>query len=180
MEADWEIEIGGDAPVIDADWPGFVDLRISPERVNKIAETHLQPGLAEALTRLNAADSSVWTCKTDVFAPERADPDELDARPDAATHAVACYLDLLMRSDQAWNLPSEAEHACKQLCARLRAIQLQRCRVDFVVRRAVVAGVNELGATVYLTACGRTLMDAKSRLGECLSAFSEVVVDQMQ
>ena len=26
MEADWELEIGGDAPVIEADWPGFVDL----------------------------------------------------------------------------------------------------------------------------------------------------------
>jgi hypothetical protein len=30
MEADWEFEVGGDAPVIDALWPGFVDLRLSP------------------------------------------------------------------------------------------------------------------------------------------------------
>ena len=30
MEADWEFEVGGDAPVIDACWPGFVDLRRIP------------------------------------------------------------------------------------------------------------------------------------------------------
>jgi hypothetical protein len=28
LEADWEFEVGGDAPVIDALWPGFVDLRL--------------------------------------------------------------------------------------------------------------------------------------------------------
>ena len=27
MEADWEVEVGGGAPVIEAFWPGFVDLR---------------------------------------------------------------------------------------------------------------------------------------------------------
>ena len=30
MEADWELEIGGDAPVIEAHWTGFVDLRADP------------------------------------------------------------------------------------------------------------------------------------------------------
>ncbi len=32
MEADWEFEVGGDAPVIEAHWPGFVDLRQNPEQ----------------------------------------------------------------------------------------------------------------------------------------------------
>ena len=175
MEADWEIEIGGDAPVIDADWPEFVDLGRSPARVSEIAEARLQPGLAEALVRLNAAPSPVRTCKTDVFVPEQVDPDELDAPHETANHAVACYIDLLMRSDQVWNTPPEAERACKQLCTRLRAIPLRRCRVDLVIRRAIVAGANDLGVTVYLTACGQTLMDAKTRLQECLSAFADAV-----
>ena len=175
MEADWEIEIGGDAPVIDADWPEFVDLRRSPARVSEIAEARLQPGLAEALVRMNAAASPVRTCKTDVFVPERVDPDELDAPHETANHAVACYIDLLMRSDQVWNTPPEAERACKQLCTRLHAIPLRRCRVDLVIRRAIVADANDLGVTVYLTACGQTLMDAKTRLQECLSAFADAV-----
>jgi hypothetical protein len=180
MESDWEIEIGGDAPVIDADWPGFVDLRVSPARVNELPETLWQGGLAEALVRLNASGSPVWTCKTDVFVPERVDPDELDAPHDAATQAVSCYIDLLMRSDQAWNLPSDAEQACRNFCALLREIRLQCCRVDFVIRKAVFEGATDLGATVYLTGCGRTLMDAETRLGECLAVFSGVIALRAQ
>ena len=36
MEADWEVEVGGGAPVIEALWPGFVDLRSNPERSGEI------------------------------------------------------------------------------------------------------------------------------------------------
>ena len=38
MEADWEFEIASDAPVIDAAWTGFVDLKLQPERVTEISE----------------------------------------------------------------------------------------------------------------------------------------------
>ena len=38
MEADWEIEVGGKAPVIEARWPGFVDLRLHPERASQFPE----------------------------------------------------------------------------------------------------------------------------------------------
>jgi hypothetical protein len=38
MEADWEFEVGGDAPVIEAPWPGFVDLRLHPERAWQLSE----------------------------------------------------------------------------------------------------------------------------------------------
>jgi hypothetical protein len=174
MEADWEIEIGGDAPVIDADWLGFVDLRVLPARVNAIAETRQQPGLAQALVRLNADDSPVWTCKTDVFVPERVDPDELDAPHDEAAHAVACYIDLLMRGT-AWKLIL-AEGACRLWRSRLRKISLQCCRVDLVIRRAHMEGGDDLGVTAYLTACGQTIVAAKSKLEQCLKAFGEVIV----
>ena len=54
MEADWEVEIGGDAPVIDAQWPGLVDLRANPERVCEIAEASAFPPLADLLLALNS------------------------------------------------------------------------------------------------------------------------------
>ncbi len=38
MEVDWEVEVGGGAPVIEALWMGFVDLRRNPERLGEIAE----------------------------------------------------------------------------------------------------------------------------------------------
>jgi hypothetical protein len=177
MEADWEFEIGGDAPVIEAHWTGFVDLRVDPRRAFDLAEARQLPGLADALARLNAMNSPVWTSKTDVFEPGQIDPDELDAASAEGAHAVACYVDLLNRGDQGWKLPFEAEEACMELNARLRGIPLRRCRVDLVVRRTDVEA-NDLGMTAYFTACGQTESDAKSRLAECLSLFSEAIVLQ--
>jgi hypothetical protein len=69
MEADWEFEVEGEtaaaeapipeAPIIDACWPGFVDLRRNPERAWDLPEARQLPALAEALARLNAAASPV-------------------------------------------------------------------------------------------------------------------------
>lgn len=181
MEADWEFEIGGNAPVIAARWPGFVDLRANPNRAGDLTEASRLPGLADALMRLNALNSPVWTSKTDVFVPGRIDPDELDARGAEGSYAIACYVDLLMRSDQQRDLPFKVELTCRELCARLRDIPLRRCRVDLVVRRAhIEPDLNDLGVTVYLTACGQTESEATSRLAECLWAFSEAMVPAQQ
>jgi len=176
MEADWEFEVGGDAPVIEAYWAGFVNLRDEPWRVGEIAETHMLPGLAEALLRLNVAGSPVWTCKTDVLVPEQVDPDELGASSEEANFAIACYIDILMRSDQIWNLPGKAEQRCRELCARIKQIPLRCCRVDMVIRRARIADADSFGATVYFTACGRTSSEARERLGECLAAVAQSIV----
>ena len=176
MEADWEFEIGGDAPVIEGYWSGFVDLRAYPERTVELSECRELWGLSEALIKLNAPQSSFWTSKTDVFTPERVDPDEMNASMDETVYTVACYIDLLPSGDQRWDSPFKAEQVCKRFCAGLRASVLRCCRVDVVVRNAVVADVNDLGATVYFTACGSTQADAKNRLGESLAAFTEVVV----
>jgi hypothetical protein len=179
MEADWEFEVGGDAPIIEAHWAGFVDLRLEPNRATGLEEAPRLPGLAEALARLNATNSPVWTCKTDVFVPDQIDPDELDAKGEEATHSIACYVDLLTRSDQQWNIPFKAERSCKELCAQLRNIPLRCCRIDLVVRRAYIEpDLNDLGVTAYFTACGSTENGAKIRLAACLSLFAGLVVPE--
>lgn len=175
MEADWEFDVGGDAPVIEAYWSGFVDLRSEPERVSELIECCELPALADALIRLNGADSPVWTSKTDVFTPDHIDPDEMSATPKEAVHSVACYIDLLLRNP-IWDSAAAAERDCKNFCAKLRSTTLRCCRADIVVRTALVADKNGLGATVYLTACGPTLLDANVRLGEALAAFAELFV----
>lgn len=175
MEADWEFEVGGDSPVIEAYWSSFIDLRAHPERVSELTECRELPGLADVLVRLNAADSPVWTSKTDVFTPERIDPDEMEASREDAGHAISCYVDMLLRSPHIWTSPSAAKLACETLCAKLGAKPLACCRVDVIVRRVLLADANDLGATVYFTACGPTLANARGRLGKCLAAFTEVV-----
>ena len=106
MEADWEVEIGGGAPIIDACWDGFVDLRFDPrtrlgaflKQAQDLPESANLPTLAEALVRLNSPRSPVWTSKCDVWPVLDAadiDADELDAPQEDAIVAWACYIDLV-------------------------------------------------------------------------------------
>jgi hypothetical protein len=184
LQADWEFEVGGDAPVIDALWPGFVDLRVSPERASDLPEAGQLPGLAAALARLNSKASPVWTSKCDfwpVLEREEFDADELDAPSGCSTFAVCCYIDILPRRDHAWPLPQPAEAACRLFCGRLGSVPLRCCRVDFIVRRAVMAlncvdwGPMDLGMTAYITACGPTSAEAARTLEQALIAFADAL-----
>src|SRR5437868_6718061 len=134
MEADWEIEIGSDAPVIEARWAGFIDLRAEPGRVGELAECNQLSGLADALVQLNAKRSPVWTSKCDVFDPnlidvnnpnKSIDPDEFNSLPQEAQHAVAVYIDVVARDSLRWQLPSDAERDCRTACDQLRQIPLR-------------------------------------------------------
>ena len=172
MEADWEVEIGGQAPVIQTAWAGFIDLRLAPDRARQLWEVAHLPALADALLRLNSPSSPVWTSKCDVWRPDTFDPDELDAPSGERSRAVACYIDLLPLPDQPWPDPMHAAAACKTLCARLRAVALRCCRVDLIVRQAYIAPDSpDLGVTAYFTACGSTSTDAAAALSSALGAF---------
>ncbi len=177
MEADWEIEIGGNAPVIDALWEGFVDLRREPERAQKLSETSGVPGLADALARLNSPSSPCWTSKCDVWQADAFDVDELDAPLGTGTLALACYIDLLPSSDQEWPAPEAAVAACRWLCASLREYRLRSCRIDLIIREArLVQETAKLGITVYLTSCGSTYSDAAATLDQALDHFVSAVL----
>jgi hypothetical protein len=168
--------------VIEAQWPGFVDLRLHPEQALQLPEAAQLPALAEALANLNALASPFWTSKCDLWQVvdlAEFDPDELDAPPSCSAHAIACYIDLLPKGGRQWTLPAEAAAACKRVCSLLRAVPLRCCRVDLVVRRALIApGQKELGITAYLTACGPSSAEAAQTLEVALAAFARVLRGQ--
>jgi hypothetical protein len=185
MEADWEFEMGADAavgvaaPVIEAHWLGFVDLRLAPACALDLPETVEFPALGEALAKLNSADSPVWTSKCDLWEhlqPDEFDPDELAAPPGCAAHAMGCYIDLLPKNDQQWPFPAMAAADCKRVCSLLRAIPLRCCRADLVIRRAFITpDLMELGITVYVTSCGESLAEAARTFQAALAAFTDVL-----
>lgn len=176
MEADWEVEIGREAPVIDAAWPGLIDLRADPNRIHEIAEAALLPGLAQALLMLNAPRSPVWTSKCDLWEPPDFDPDEMEADRAQAKQALACYLDLLPRGASQWTSPEMTVAACKSWCRALHSIALPNCRADFIVRRAcITANCESLGVTAYVTACGAELPSAQRALTAALVIAAETV-----
>jgi hypothetical protein len=180
LEADWEVEIGGGAPVIEGRWQGFVDLQRFPRRVRQLVEIHELPGLADALKRLNGHSSLVWTSKCDVFGNvgrDEFDRDELDAPPGCDRYATALYIDLLPKSDEPWHTREKAVAACKRICNQLHEVGLRCCRVDMVLRRAhITRYAKELGITAYLTACGISTAQAKAVLSLALDAFADAVV----
>ena len=170
------------APVIEAHWEGFVDLQRQSERAGDLPEAAQVPALAVALARLNAADSPVWTSKCAYWPHLEAgefDPYELDAPPGYAAHAMGCFIDLLPKSEQQWTLPDLAEKACKRICGLLRVVPLRCCRVDLVIRHAIITPeIMDLGVTAYLTACGESASEAGCVLDEALAAFAGVVKGQ--
>jgi len=182
MEADWEFEVGAEAPAIEALWPGFVDLRLHPEQAWQLPEAAQLPGFVEALVELNAVASPVWTSKCDLWPaiePSEFDPDELDAPPGCSAQAVRCYIDILPKGDRQWITPVMAAAACKHLCGLLRAVPLRCCRVDLVIRRALITpGQMHLGITAYLTACGPLPAEATQTLQAALAAFAGVLRGQ--
>ena len=184
MEADWEFEVGPDeaglaAPVIDTLWPGFVDLRRDPEQAWHLPEAAQLPALAEALAKLNASASPVWTCKCDFWPRLEADEynaGELDAPPGCIAHAMCCYLDLLPRDSARWAQPAMAAAACKRVCRLLYAVPLGCCRADLVIRRAfITADGIDLGITAYLTSCGPSSAEAERTLAAALTALTDAL-----
>lgn len=174
MEADWEVELGGGAPVIEPQWLGFLDLRLSPESAHQLQEAAQIPRLAEVLIRLNADRSPVWTSKCDVWTVGEFDPDELDSPHEQALHAVACYVDLLPKGDEQWVTPAATAAWCGDICTTLKACPMCCCRADLVVRHAMVSPERtEFGITAYVTACGPTPGNACDVLAAALAALAD-------
>ena len=176
MEADWEVEIGGNAPVIDACWEGFVDLRLAPERASLLPEARELPALADVLIQLNSPRSPIWTAKCDLWRPGELDLDEHDAQPGEGDCALACYLDLLPRTEQQWPALEQVVEASRTICGLIQRAPLRCCRADLIVRRAHLApDRQDLGITAYVSACGPTPGDARTTLEAGLRVFAESV-----
>ncbi|WP_420236801.1 hypothetical protein ACOBR2_14340 [Telmatobacter bradus] len=184
MEADWEVEIGGDGPVIEARWAGFIDLRTAPQRIDELEEARKFPPLGEALVALNAPGSPAWSAKCDVWLQlekDTWDADELDAPADEAFYAAAGYIDLLATEEKA----ALDEAFCRKLVRALRAEPLTHCRVDLIVRRAwmsttlpdpaTASAPFSTGLTAYLTACGASEESAQNRLANCLRLLAHIL-----
>ena len=176
MEADWEVEIGGGANVIEPYWAGFVDLRRMPEAAAQLPEARMLPGLAQVLVQLNAEDSPVWTAKCDVWEMDGLDPLELDAEHAEDLSGVACYVDLLPREETKWSAHADAVEWCRLVCGRLHAIVLRGCRVDLTVRAAEFAKKRTgFAVTAYACAAGIDRTAAQRRLVETLAALADTM-----
>ena len=172
MEADWEVEIGGGAPVIEALWPGFIDLRRNPERIGEIPEASAFPPLAGLLQALNGSGSPLWTAKCGLWEPQASELANVRAVAGEAHAALACYIDLLPHDGLVFAQWEHAEAFCREWAARLSPIPLPACRVDLVVRLALAGKVEGFGITAYASAEGSDRSAAAETLAAALAAFA--------
>jgi hypothetical protein len=184
MEADWEFEVGGGAPVIEACWSGFVDLRRHPECVGEIQEAVAFPPLAALLVALNGAHSRLWTAKCDLWEPNADDLAGLtsDCRTAAQVSALpraalACYIDLLPLAGKVFAQPRQAEDFCRKWVIRLAPVSLPDCCVDLVIRQAFAGEMEGFGVTAYLSAVSRDRSAATEALTAALAAFADTIPD---
>lgn len=183
MEADWEIEISLETPVIDAHWSGFVDLRTRPDIVATLEEVQHFPPLGIILLRLNGPSSAdipskpilFWSAKCDLWTPESIDPDEMEASPAESAFVRACYIDLIPEDDTLFaSLPSLESHA-RRIVAYLRTTPVRCSRVDLVLRQAVTRDSRGFGITAYTTVCGSDGAVAEQALETALDALVEAI-----
>lgn len=182
MEADWEFEIGGGAPVIEAWWPGFVDLRRNLASIADIPEAVEVPALGDVLIRLNGHSSPVWTSKCGLWTSDDAelfDADEFDAPPGGTAHTHGCYVDLLPRREEQWSSADAIGADCKYWSAGLKALPLRSCRADLIIRQAFTPPERmHLAVTAYLAGSGSTAGEALAALEAALPSFAGVLCAQ--
>jgi hypothetical protein len=186
MEVDWEFEVGGGAPVIEARWAGFVDLRRQPERIKDIHETTDFPPLAALLQALNGTHSPLWTAKCDLWEPEVKELGGQKAEspadgPEAGMHnALACYVDLLPLAGEVFAQAEQAEVFCRNWVARMAPVPLAECRVDLIIRQAIAGEAEGFGVTAYLSAMGSDHAAAREALAGTLATFADTIPDLEQ
>ena len=178
MEADWEVEIGPGAAVIDAAWSGSIDLVREPSRIVEIVEAKSFPPLADALTVLNAQLEEttvppIRTLKCDLWYAHDLDPDEMDAVVCEA--GLACYIDVLPRPPEQFFSLADAEKWVRRVVPFMRDVPCPSSRVDLVLRQAANSHAAGYGITAYLSGCGATLEHARESLGNALQVFATTV-----
>jgi hypothetical protein len=181
MDADWEVEIGGSAPIIEAAWPGFINLREHPERIGEIAEVNILPPLADLLLKLNATGSPLWTSKCDAWIPEAG--------------GLACYVDLLPRDLSIFDDWRCVEALCREWVRRLSAREVHQinlppgrhaihiaahgheseAEVTLVVRRAITSQREGFGITAYFNTGISEKSKAETAIAATMVAFSNAV-----
>lgn len=179
MEADWSVEIGGEAPVIDIGWPGWIDLSQDTAQVHSLDEAQAFPPLGQAL-RIILCDCKLFaSTKCDFWMEDFADeaeasgPDAFCSDAENCQRIAGCYIDLLPQQLADWSQLTTVERWVRAFTQTLRRADCPNARVEIVLRQAFFSATTGIGLSLYAYGCGATDATARSALERALKILLE-------
>lgn len=188
MDADWTVALGASDPVVTVPWAAsggrrFVDLRLTPDRIDEIAEARETPVLRSALLALNAPGSPFRTAKCDVWTSSAEDgaapldPYEMDASPDEIAFAAGSYIDLLPIEATLHCSFGRQERWMRTVIEQLRDTPAKAVRVELVLRPAEAEIGPGFAVTWFVEACGATELQARQRWESAVGLSLMVIME---
>jgi hypothetical protein len=136
MQADFSVELGGDAPALEIPWRSddhhvrYYDLKKHPELMQQIPEAVAYPELGAFLARINAAEFPLATAKCDAWASSEVAPEE----EIFGDRKFVSYIDLIFVHPKTLCSFEKNEAFAKQLCRLLGHAPEIAATVELVIR----------------------------------------------
>ena len=154
----------------------YVDLKVHPEAIDRLAECRRHPSLAELLRHINAPESIFRTAKCDVWeTTELAEDERLDF---GSAYKVGSYVDLLFDKEE---MKSDL-HAHRQLAERVqeavKGLRVQ-AQLELVVRRCLFHPEERWGyyLTIFAHAYGAVPAEAQGQWKLAMAGLGDVLVE---
>lgn len=136
MQADFSVELGGDAPALEIPWKSddphvsYYDLKKHPELVQKIPEAITYPELRAFLSRINAPEFPLATAKCDAWTSDEVAPEE----EIFGDRKFVSYIDLIFVGQTDRCSFEKHEAFAKELCRLLGQAPEITATVELIIR----------------------------------------------
>jgi hypothetical protein len=136
MQADFSVELGGEAPALEIPWSSndpcvrYYDLKKHPELVQEIPEAAAHPELGAFLSRINAAEFPLATAKCDAWSSSEVAPEE----EIFGDRKFVSYVDLIFVDESERCSFAKHEAFAKELCLLLSQAPEIAATVELVIR----------------------------------------------
>ena len=154
MEADFAVELGGDAETLEFPWtaadggPRYYDLKRQPELLLEIEEARTLPELGEFLAAINSPSSLLETAKCDAWTSTEISPEE---EIFGATRKFGSYVDILFSKEGSRFSFVEHEQFVKRITQLLKRVPEIPAAAELIMRRCSYHTTEGMREGFYIT-----------------------------
>lgn len=179
MQADWAVELGGDAPVLTVPWrseeehgPRYFDLKRRPELLLEVVETATNRDLAEFLSAVNTPAGMLESAKCDTWTSR-----EITAEEEifGAPEKFGSYVDLFFSDSAQRGDFSLHESFAREMCRLLKRAPEMAASVEFVVRKLFHEESEGYYFTAYVHGYGEDAEQSRGRWSIALKVLQHAL-----